>query len=226
MADQTNSAHDHEAADKHEKADKIEILITVLLGLTTILGAFAAYCAALWGGEMQSNYTKSVTMTNHANTAYLEALNDLSAFGMLDLKDDLIYSEWKQSLEKGDAVDAQYFFTKLSEGLQKDLADNPADVSEYDKEQLAAMDSIQAGFKESDQIYDEAEALMQKGNTANKHGDDFTLSTVLFTIVLFFLGIASLKTKDSLRKVYVIFSCVVLLLSLVRMFTIPFPFLQ
>ncbi len=226
MADQTQHAHDHEAADKHEKADKIEIFITILLGLTTILGAFAAYCAALWGGEMQSSYTKSVTMTNHANTVYLESLNDLSAFGMLDLKDDIIYSQWKENLEKGDLADAQYFFTKLSEGLQKDLADNPADVSEYDKEQIAAMDSIQAGFKESDRLYDEAEDLMQKGNTANKYGDDFTLSTVLFTVVLFFLGLASLKTKDSLRKIYVIFSCVVLLISLIRMFTIPFPFLQ
>jgi len=212
--------------DKKDKADKFEIIVTVLLGLTTILGAFAAYCAALWGGEMQSNYTKSVAVTNHANTVYLEALNELSAFEMDDLRDDIIYSEWKENLEKGDTEDARYFFTKLSEGLQKDLEQDPADVSAYEREQLANMDSIQTRFKESDELFNESEELMQKGNSANKYGDDFTLATVLFTIVLFFLGLASIKTKESIKKVYIIFAVAVLVLSLIRMITVPFPFLQ
>lgn len=211
---------------KDEKVDKSEIFITVLLGLTTMLGAFAAYCSALWGGVQQSNYAQSVTMTNHANTVYLEALSEQSTLGMDDLRDDIIYSLWKDNLAKGDTEDAEYFFSKLSEGLQKDLADNPADVSEYDKEQLAASESIQMRFKESNELYDEADEWMQKGNFANTYGDDFTLSTLLFTIVLFFLGLAALKTKDSIRRVYIVFSLVILVFSLVRMFTIPLPFLQ
>ncbi|HJY62952.1 MAG TPA: hypothetical protein VJ455_02260 [Ignavibacteria bacterium] len=207
-----------------EKATKLEVIITVLLGVATILGAFAAYCSALWGGEMQSSYSKSVTVTNHANTVYLESLNDLSAFEMDDLRDDIIYSEWKENIEKGDNEDAQYFFSKLSEGLQKDLADNPADVSAYETQQITTLDSINGQFKEADKMHDEAESLMQTGNNANKYGDDFTLCTVLFTVVLFFLGIASLKTKEHLQKTYVIIAAIVLVLSLVRMVTIPFPF--
>jgi hypothetical protein len=206
-----------------EKATKLELTITILLGVATILGAAAAYFAALWGGEMQSSYSKSITETNHANTVYLEALNDLSAFEMDDLRDDIIYSEWKENLEKGDTEDATYFFSKLSEGFQKDLADNPGDVSEYERQQLAAADSIQAQFKLADSMHDEAEELMKKGNDANKYGDDFTLCTVLFTVVLFFLGLASLKTKSSVQKIYVIMACAVLLLSFIRMVTIPFP---
>jgi len=48
---------------KDEKATKLEIIITVLLGLATVLGAFAAYCAALWGGNQQSFYTQSLAET-------------------------------------------------------------------------------------------------------------------------------------------------------------------
>lgn len=218
MAEETGSPKNNE-----EKATKLEILITIMLGVTTILGAVAAFFAALWGGEMQSSYSKSITETNHANTIYLEALSDLSNFNMDDLRDDIIYSEWKENLEKGDQADATYFFSKLSEGLQKDLADNPGDVSEYEKEQKANLDSIMSQFVLSEKTHDGAEELMKKGGDANKFGDDFTLCTVLFTIVLFFLGLASLKTKPELQKIYVIMASVVLVLSIIRMVTIPFP---
>lgn len=217
-----------QSAEKHEpeKATKLEIIITVLLGLTTILGAFAAYCSALWGGEMQSSYTQSVTVTNHGNTIYLEALSDLNSFEVNDMKDDIIYSQWKDNTEKGDTEDAAYFFTKLSPGLQKDLSEDPKDVSEYDKEQSAYLDSIMARMDEADHHNDSAKVLLTKGNGANKFGDDFTLCTVLFTVVLFFLGLASLKTHSTMQKTYVMLGVAIFVLSLIRMVTIPFPFFQ
>ena len=61
MAEANNTAA---KTEEPEKATRIEVIITILLGLTTILGAFAAYCSALWGGEMQTSYTQSVTVTN------------------------------------------------------------------------------------------------------------------------------------------------------------------
>jgi len=217
-----------QSAVKHEpeKATKLEIIITVLLGLTTILGAFAAYCSALWGGEMQSSYTQSVTVTNHGNTIYLEALSDLNSFEVNDMKDDIIYSQWKENTEKGDTEDAAYFFTKLSPGLQKDLSEDPKDVSEYDKEQSAYLDSIMSRMDEADHHNDSAKVLLTKGNGANKFGDDFTLCTVLFTVVLFFLGLASLKTHSTMQKTYVMLGVAIFVLSLIRMVTIPFPFFQ
>lgn len=220
MAEDTTTT---KAGSEDEKASKIEILIAIMLGVTTILGALAAYFAALWGGEMQSSYSQSITQTNHANTIYLEALSDLSAFEMDDLRDDIIYSEWKENTEKGDTEDAAYFFSKLSEGFQKDLSDNPGDVSEYEKQQVTTFETIQGQFKEADDIHGKAEELMKKGGDANKYGDDFTLCTVLFTIVLFFLGLASLKTKSSVQKIYLGIACVVLVLSIIRMVTVPFP---
>ena len=214
--------NDSKHTPQEEKATKLEVIITILLGTATILGALAAYFSALWGGEQQSNYTKSLAETNKANTIYLDAINDLTSLQMSDMKDDLIYSEWKQHVEKGDP-DAQYYFIKLSEGLQKDLLDDPADVSEYEKEQAENLEVIQKRLNESEDNLKKADEIMQKGQDANRYSDDFTLCTVLFTIVLFFLGIASLKTKESIQKTYVIIAVIVLLLSLIKMVTIPFP---
>lgn len=223
MAENNTTAPENNTP-KEEKTTKLEVIITILLGAATVLGAMAAYCAALWGGELQSSYAKSIAGTNEANTVYLEALSDLSAFEMNDLRDDILYTQWKENSAKGDAEDAKYFFSKLSEGLQKDLSDNPADVSEYEKEQQATLDSINGQFKLAEEQHGAADSLMQKGTTANKYGDDFTLCTVLFTIVLFFLGLASLKTNVSVQKIYVIIAVIAMVLSTVRMVTIPFPF--
>jgi len=142
---------------------------------------------------------------------------------MSDFKDDIIYSEWKKHVEKGDP-DASYYFSKLSDGLQKDLSDNPSDVSEYENEQKTHLAEIENRFKQSEDTLKNANFMMQKGQDANKNGDDFTLCTVLFTVVLFFLGIASLKTKEHLQKTYVIIASIILVFSLVRMVTVPFPF--
>jgi hypothetical protein len=222
LADQ-NSTETGKTAPASEKTSRLEILITVLLGAATVLGALAAYSAALWGGELQSSYARSIAGTNEANTVYLEALNDLSAFEMNDLRDDILYTQWKDNSAKGDIEDAAYFFGKLSPGLQKDLVDNPEDVSEYEKEQQEQLDSINAQFRLADEQHDDADSLMNLGNIANKNGDDFTLCTVLFTVVLFFLGLASLKTKPGIQKTYVVLACVIFVLSLIRLLTIPFP---
>ncbi len=220
MADQDPTA---QVTTSPEKTSRLEIIITVLLGAATVLGALAAYNAALWGGELQSSYAKSIAGTNEANTVYLEALNDLSAFEMNDLRDDIMYTQWKDNNAKGDVEDANYFFSKLSPGFQKDLLDDPQDVSAYEKEQQEQLDSINAQFLLANRQHDTADSLMARGNTANKHGDDFTLCTVLFTVVLFFLGLASLKTKPVIQYTYVILACVIFLLSVIRLVTIPFP---
>ncbi len=222
MAEQ-NSTTGGTSVPETEKTTRLEIVITVLLGAATVLGALAAYSAALWGGELQSSYARSIAGTNEANTVYLEALNDLSAFEMYDLKDDILYTQWKDNSAKGDVEDAAYFFGKLSPGLQKDLSDNPADVSEYEREQQEQLDSINGQFKLADEQHDAADSLMNLGNIANKNGDDFTLCTVLFTVVLFFLGLASLKTKPGIQKTYVILACVIFVLSVIRLVTIPVP---
>jgi len=113
------------------------------------------------------------------------------------------------------------------------LQENPNDLTEYEKEMIEKEKSIRARFEEADERFDSADELMKKGNEANGYGDDyeangygddFTLCTVLFTVVLFFLGLASLKTKESLQKAYVGIGGFILLFTVIRMLTLPFPF--
>jgi len=66
MSDETknetvNVSVNNAVLPKDEKATKLEVIITVLLGVATVLGALAAYFAALWGGNQQSSYAQSIS---------------------------------------------------------------------------------------------------------------------------------------------------------------------
>lgn len=221
MEEKTKKTAAEKEAD--EKADGYEIYTTILIGLATVLGALSAYYAALWAGESQTNYTLAIQEQGRANTAYLEVLNDYTEWEMDGFKDDILYSEWKNNLERNDP-DAEYFFSQLSEGLQKDLKDNPNDdMANYNKEQEAREKELEERFDDTDAQSDSAKIILQKGQDANGYGDKFTFATVLLTIVLFFGGLSALKSKKQLKKIYLSIATIVLILSIIRIFTVPFP---
>ncbi len=205
-----------------EKSDKYEIYTAILIGLATFLGALSAYFSVLWSGQSQEAYIQAVRLQGDANTYYLENLNQLTQLQMDGFQDEMFYAEWKNNLQKGDP-DAAYYFSLLSEGFQKDLQENPENATNWEKEFGDKIAALEQQFSEVDAMSDSAETFMKKGQEANNHGDDFTFATVLLTIVLFFGGLAALKTKDKVRVIYMVFAGIILVISIVRIVTVPFP---
>jgi hypothetical protein len=203
-------------------SDKYEIYTAVLIGLATFLGALSAYFSVLWSGESQESYIQAVRYQSEANTIYLETLNDMTQLEMDGFQDEMFYAEWKNNLEKGDP-DADYFFSLLSEGYQKDLKEDPSNTTNWDNEQKQKLAQFEEAFIQVGVLGDSADIHMKKGQEANKYGDDFTFATVLLTIVLFFGGLSALKTKDKIRIIYTAFAGVILIVSLIRILTVPFP---
>lgn len=209
-------------SEKNEKSDVYEIFTTIIIGLATVLGALCAYYSSLWSGDSQTSYIQAINNQSVANTQYLEVLNDYTQFEMNEFKDDIIYAEWKKHLKSGDA-DADYYFSKLSEGFQKDLQEDAEDISNYEKQQEAALEDIMTRFLQSDSLSQQARTIMEKGQKAGGYGDKFTFATVLFTVVLFFGGLASLKTKKHLKKVYLILAMIVFVFASITFLQTPFP---
>lgn len=205
-----------------EKSDKYEIYTAILIGVATFLGALSAYFSVLWSGQSQESYIQAVKLQGEANTYYLENLNSLTQLQMDGFQDEMFYAEWKDNVEKGDP-DAAYYFSLLSEGYQKDLQENPENSSNWEKEFGEKLTVLEQQFSEVEAMTDSAESYMKKGQEENNYGDDFTFATVLLTIVLFFGGLAALKTKDKVRVIYMVFAGVILLISVIRIVTVPFP---
>lgn len=205
-----------------EKSDVYEIFTTIIIGLATVLGALCAYYSSLWSGDSQTKYIQAINGQSTSNTQYLEVLNDYTQFEMNEFKDDIIYAEWKKHLKAGDP-DADYYFSKLSEGFQKDLQEDAENISNYEKQQEEALEDIMARFHQSDSLSQQSKQNMEEGQKAGSYGDKFTFATVLFTVVLFFGGLASLKTKKHLKKVYLGLSLIVFILASITFLQAPFP---
>lgn len=220
MADNTSTNNSKPVLEKH---DKYDLYITIILGLATLCGATAAYFSALWGGELQTSYTLAVNYRQEANTLYLDAANQKEDMEFSSFKDDMFYIEWKNNVEKGDP-DADYYFSQLSDEYQADLKDGDGNSNtNYEAGLTTRLENLDATFETADSLFNLSEQQLTYGQTANKNGDQFTLATVLFTIVLFFGGLAGLKATENYKRYYLIIAAVVFVLSLIKMLTSTFP---
>jgi len=209
----------------------LEIFVVVLIGVATALGALAAYFSTLWSGSSISSYNKAIMSMSESNTMYLQYLNDYTSEDLRNLKDDLLYLQWKNLAAQGDE-DADYVFSRLSPEIQADLTtamesngdSSGQDVmSEEEKAWEQRMTELDQTFEDSQAIYDEAQAEMKKGEDANGWGDKFTFSTVLFTVVLFLAGLSTTTEKSMFKTIYTGAAFVLFVYALISFLMIPFP---
>ena len=210
--------------EKENRREKlIENFTAVLLAITTTFGAWAAYYSTLWGGKANEQSVQSIMTLSNSNTSYLEALSDLSNTKLDEMKDDIFYLEWKQMITNKDP-DSAYYFGRLNPALQEDILKKTSDsTNKYDATLAENYNLINAKLASSDSVYAQAISTMESGQKAGGEGDRFTLITVLYTIVLFFAGLASLKTSHRLKLIYLVCSSLVFIGTTVFFFTLPFP---
>ncbi|MBC7863234.1 MAG: hypothetical protein IAF38_09680 [Bacteroidia bacterium] len=211
--------------EKSSKAEKfIEYFTAILLGLTTTFGALAAYYNSKWSGSSNENFVKSTISTSEASAGLLTSLN-LSIIHRMDaITDDIYYTEWKRNYREKDP-DTSYFFSMMSPERQTDLVKGTPDLAETEvyKKQKADGDSVQLMLASCDSMFKVSENQMKVAQTEGGTGDDFTLITVLYTIVLFFAGFSSLKISGRLKLIYIVCAVLVFGVTTFMFFQLPFP---
>ena len=78
-------------------------------------------------------------------------------------------------------------------------------------------------FAEANEVLAEADALLEEGKQDNANGDAYGLVTVIYSLVLFLLGIVGIFKKIPNRVLILVFACVCLVIATVYMITIPMP---
>lgn len=139
-----------------------------------------------------------------------------------------MYVNWSAAVKKGNTDEADYFKGKMSEEFAKLLdseqgAETDRAVHEYDSLQAAEVLRLQAVITEALEGMGKAKEQQQEADKFNGYGDAFTFVTVLFTIVLFFGGMAAVSKKLKLKTIYVAAALLVFLYSVVNMFLTPIP---
>jgi len=93
-----------------------------------------------------------------------------------------------------------------------------SDVSPFSDEEF-----VNAYYEDAMAVIAESEALLQEGKKDNANGDAYNLVTVIFSVVLFLLGICGTLKRIPNRTIIVFAAILVFLFATIYMFTIPMP---
>ena len=213
----------------NEKAEKrLEILIAVFLGITALLTAWATWIGSLHGGNQATNYTKSNNIAAEGNSTYNEASQQLMQ-DMMTWNTIMEYQfDAELAEEKGDKDEADLILNKIdvliSDNCSEEFyeaiqwAEKQKDASPFDKEGY-----IDSYYEEANGLLAESQELLEQGQKDNRCGDRYGLVTVIFSLVLFLLGIVGIFKRLPNRVVVFAFSIVLLIGATIFMVTIPMP---
>ncbi len=214
---------------KRTKDELLEILVVILLGLTALLTAWATWIGSLHGGNQATNYAKSSNISADGNARWNEAAQDLTTDMQLWNTISELRIEYSFAEEKGDAEEMertewklnQLYTDNVSEALQEaiDWAD-----AQQDYASPFEMDGyMESYFADAQAVLDEAQVTLEQGQKDNAHGDAFGLVTVIYSIVLFMLGIAGSFKSTTNKMVVIAIAVVGLIVASIYMLTLPLP---
>lgn len=227
---------------KRSKEDILEIIIALFLGITALATAWASWIGSLHGGNMSTNYTRSNNLAADGNARWNEAsqslMQDMQIWNQIsDYEVEILYAN-----ETGNADQAQESAYKImficADNLTEDMAEKIGYDFSFDAEDIidwvncceestvspfSDEDFIEGYYADAREVLAESEAILEEGQSDNTKGDTFNLVTVIYSVVLFMLGIVGTFRRLPNRVFITGVAIAGFLFATIYMFTIPLP---
>ena len=221
-----------ETEEKTEKktlltANHIEIIVAIFLGITALLTAWATWIGSLNGGNQATNYTKSNNLAAEGNAAYNTAmqiyLSDMMAWNTaIDYQLDAEVARMK-----GNEAEAQVYEEKMRAFINQSSSDILKEATNEMTDGMLSPFEIEGMkdryFTESKKLVAQSQQLLEQGKLDNAHGDAYNLVNVIYSVVLFLLGIVGVFRHLPNRRVVLIVAIIGVIAATVYMCTIPLP---
>ncbi len=215
------------AAAAEKRGYMIEVITAILLGLATLSAAYAAYQASLYDGNSLDKYSDGITKSSEASGKALEAQGGFT----LDM---ITWMEWQSRVisstepgnvqAKADGLIAENIYNDFMEERLKVALEWSDKQSEGKKDFVHPTESPEYAaelFSGAIESQEQAALAIKEARKANDIGDQFTLVTVFYTIVLFFAGIATVFKRDPVKFALLGMGIVLFLFSTVKMLGLP-----
>ncbi len=164
-----------------------EIVIVIILGLTALATAWSGYQASLWNGIQSSNYSQ-------ASGARTNAAQLRTAANQYRLADLTVFQNYIDAVLRGDDEIATFYRDRFRDefdvAFQAWTALDPLENSSAPASPLAMPEYTLAADRAAQDLEARADALFAEGERANDHSDTYTLTTLLFAVVLFLAAVA------------------------------------
>jgi hypothetical protein len=196
LAEDPDEAAENPAPNRHRATGLQEIIAVVLLAVTAILTAWSGFQSSKWGGAMSIAFSQ-------ASSARIEAArHDSDAVTRQAIQVGL-FTQWVQSVGEKDTKVSAFISARFPEPLATAFKDwvatrplvNPsAPRSPFDMPSYRIPERAAAAAADS-----RADAKFREALRNNQRGDNYTVLTVLFAIVLFFAAMSTRITSYAAR---------------------------
>ncbi|QBE48922.1 hypothetical protein [Leucobacter triazinivorans] len=190
-----------------------EIIAVLLLSVTAVLTAWCGFQAAKWGGEMSIAFSE-------ASSARIQAGNSEGQARDARQFDLTIYAQWAVAELSGDEELAAYaeqrFTPALATAFDAWRADGMSETGPFVRAEY-----VPEGTVEARELTERAERRFAAALTYNQRGDNYSLMTVLFALVLFLTAVAQRNIPSRLAGALLALATVASLTGMIITFTFP-----
>ncbi|SDT26024.1 hypothetical protein [Microlunatus soli] len=190
-----------------------DVIVLLVLTATAVITAWCGFEASKWGGEMSIAFSQASSSRIQAARAQGEA----NTARQIDLN---LWTLYVQARAESDSRLARYVEDRFTDRFQVAFeawqqggqqADSPFDLAAY---KPPGSDAAAAADKKADQRFAD-------GLTNNARGDQYTLLTVLFALVLFFAAVSPRPARPRIQWALVGLALLVFLVGMIQMVQLP-----
>jgi len=171
-----------ESRREHRWREAHEIIAVFVLSATAILTAWCGFEASKWSGEMSILFSQA----SSARIESIEFANEAREARSVDLA---IYLQWIDAMATGDDALAEYVTARFTPAFQVAF-DAWQAAGEDLKSPFAESSYVLEGEVESEKSARKADAKFAGALESNQRGDNYSILTVLFALVLFFTAMS------------------------------------
>lgn len=238
MSEETKKIEEEEAVESKEKTEEgkkksffsqnsVEILVAIFLGITALLTAWASWIGSLHGGNQSTNYTKSNNLATQGNSEYNEGmqlyLSDVLAW---NTRNEYLFDK-EIALSNGQTEAAEIIEEKLQNYLDQNGSEILVEAYKQMTEDMNSPFEVKGMkdkyFEHANELLEESQEVLEEGQRDNARGDAYNLVSVIYSVVLFMLGIVGIFKKIPNRAAVLFIAVGVLVVATIYMFTIPMP---
>lgn len=217
--------------DKEKFGRIFEIAVAILLGITAVLTAYASWQASLYGGNQATKYAKGTALIGEGASMYNEALQNLNRD--MQVYDDInnMRIDYTYATEKGEDLEAERLEWKLEEMMLNNLSQELSDAMDWAEamtgetgEYYSPFDSealIESYYADANAVYNDGHAMIEDGQNDNRLGDVLNMTTVVYAVVLFLLGVVNTFESDKLKFAIGLLSLAAMVYALITMLSVP-----
>ncbi|MDE0545268.1 hypothetical protein [Microbacterium sp. C7(2022)] len=190
-----------------------DVVAVFVLSITAVLTAWCGFEASKWGGEMSIAFSQ-------ASSARIQSANAAGEARAAEQFDLTIYGQWVVAVADEREQLAQYiedrFTPHFAIAFDEWRADGMAENGPFALESY-----VPPGQVESEELAAKADAKFEEALENNQRGDNYSLLTVLFALVLFLTAMSQRDVRTWIGRTLLGLAVVVDIVGIAILLTFP-----